>query len=151
MPPPLHPPRHTAGAALRTQLAIAATWQLTPDEDLASTGFPDPASLAAARRAAADGGSPTIPDDALIRIGVVLSTYASLTTLYRTPGEVVSWLRGLHRAVPFEGRRPVELVCGTLGEAEAVLAFLKAAETGIYMPPGGSGPPLTDADIVIDG
>ena len=146
--PPAPPPRRTAGAALRAQLSIAAALQLTPDEDLAATGFPDPASLATARRAASDQGSPTIPDEALVRLGVTLSTYASLTLLYRAPAEVVSWLRGPHGAAPFGGRRPIELVCGNLEEAEAALVFLKAAETGVYMPPGLNEPPLTDADIV---
>ena len=149
--PTAPPPRHTAGAALRSQLAIAAAWQLNPAEDLATTGFPDPASLAEARQAAADGSSPTIPDDALVRLGVTLSTYASLTLLYRTPAEVVGWLRGSHGAAPFGGRPPIEFVCGTLEEAEAALGFLKAAETGYYMPPGLNEPPMTDPDVMIDG
>lgn len=88
-----------------------------------------------------------------MRISAVFGIHAALSELFATEGEAKEWLRTQHRAPPFNGLQPLDLlVSGVLDGLLHVRRFLDAARGGLYMPPGAidaAFEPYEDSEIVI--
>jgi hypothetical protein len=144
--------RRLSGPGLRTFSAIADLWSLNQEQRRLILGYPPRSTYHNWLKAAREHRDSTLDVDVLARISAVLGIHEALVVLFRSEAEGIAWLREPHRAIPFGGRPPLDLV--TSGSQDAILTvrrFLDAARGGLYMPPNEADrgfTPYTDADIV---
>lgn len=136
--------RH-GGAAFRTFVNIAALWDLTPQEqtDLLSIDAStfDDLKLRTLRRENVE-----VPMDVVIRLGCVLSIYASLAKLLNVDRSA-KWLRAPNSAPLFHGKTALELMTtGDLADLDNVVKYLLAE----IHSPGSVLPPDSVPEIVGD-
>lgn len=117
------PVRH-GGAGLRTLLNIADVWRLSTAEQMALLNihdlaiFEDWAVRVRAHEAVA------IPVDVIVRIGCVLSIYASLGELF-PEDRAVAWLRAPNAHKIFGERTALAVMTtGRLDDLDAVVGYL---------------------------
>lgn len=123
------PVRH-GGAGLRTFLNIAQAWNLSVQEQMdllcihGLATFEDLTARVRAHEAIA------IPIDVIVRIGCVLSIYASLPALF--PEErAAEWLRAPNADMLFSGRTALAVMTsGELDDLDAVVGYLQGKTYG---------------------
>lgn len=96
------PVRH-GGAGLRTFLNIAEVWGLTAEEQMALLGIHDRATFEDWSFRVRAHETIALPVDVIVRIGCVLSIYASLSALF-PEDRAAGWLRAPNAHQIFGGR-----------------------------------------------
>ena len=121
--PQLDPVRH-GGAGLRSFLNIAELWKLSRDEQMRILDVQDPAEFEDWSANVRAHEPIEIPMEVIVRIGCVLSIYASLETLL--PGErAAEWLRAPNTAALFGGREALAVMTsGALQDLDSVARYL---------------------------
>lgn len=121
----LDPVRH-GGAGLRTFLNIAELRKLSRDEQMRMLDVQDPAEFEYCIANVRAHEPIEIPMEIIVRIGCVLSIYASLEALL--PGErAAEWLRAPNTASVFGGRRALDMMTsGALEDLDSVARYLLA-------------------------
>jgi Protein of unknown function (DUF2384) len=141
-----------SGPGMRAFINVCDAWGLTASERQRMLQVAA-ADYSAWVQAALNHTELTLDINTLSRISVTLGIYQVLRVLHASDGDAAAWLRRPHRAPPFGGRAPVELVAGGRFDAmEATLRFLQGAGQGFYVPPipevDVNYEPITDADII---
>lgn len=118
------PVRH-GGAGLRTFLNIAEAWSLSIEEQMNLLGIHDLATFEDWTVRVRAHEAIAIPVDVIVRIGCVLSIYASLSALF--PEErAADWLRARNAHQIFGGRTALAVMTsGELDDLDAVVAYLR--------------------------
>ncbi|MBM0169530.1 MbcA/ParS/Xre antitoxin family protein [Altererythrobacter sp. C41] len=112
------------GAGLRTFLNIAEQWSLSNEEQMRVLGIHDPVTFADWKVRVRAHEAFAIPMDVIVRIGCVLSIYASLATLFPDEQATV-WLRAPNTGSTFRRRTPLALITsGELEDLERVARYL---------------------------
>ena len=112
------------GAGLRTFLDIAKVWGLTAEEQMSLLGIHDRATLHDWTVRVRAHEAIAIPVDVIVRIGCVLSIYASLSALF-PEDRAADWLRAPNAHQIFEGRSPLTVMTrGKLDDLDAVVGYL---------------------------
>lgn len=121
-----------SGPGLRTFKSIADLWDLTEDQRRLLLGLPPRSTYQAWMRKAFDGGGPTLPLDALLRISTILGIYKALAILFPRPDEAMTWLKGPHQHPLFGGQSPLDLMpSGTQDGLLSVRRYLDAWRGGL--------------------
>lgn len=87
----IDPKRH-GPAGLRTFLNIASAWHLSRSEQMMILGIPDSSQFDQWTNQVQRHQAVELPMDVIVRIGCVISIYASLVTLF-DHGRTENWLR----------------------------------------------------------
>lgn len=118
------PVRH-GGAGLRTFLNIAEVWGLTAEEQMALLGIHDRATFQDWSVRVRAHEAIAIPVDVIVRIGCVLSIYASLSALF-PEDRAADWLRAPNAHQIFGGRTALAVMAsGELDDLDAVVGYLR--------------------------
>jgi hypothetical protein len=102
--------RH-GGAVLRAFLNIAVLWRLSDEEQMRMLGIRDLATLEAWKVGVRTREAPAISIDVIVRIGCVLSIYASLVTLV-SHERSADWIHAPNRGSLFGGSSPLATLTG---------------------------------------
>jgi hypothetical protein len=120
----IDPVRH-GGAGLRTFINIAALWQLTDEEQALVLNVGDRLAFGQWKIAVQAQEAIAIPMDVIVRIGRVLSIYASLVTLFPDESHVAAWPRGRVHDTVFCGETPLSyMTTGDLADLDRVVKYL---------------------------
>ncbi|KTE17794.1 antitoxin Xre/MbcA/ParS toxin-binding domain-containing protein [Sphingopyxis sp. H115] len=118
------PVRH-GGAGLRTFLNIAEMWDLSRGEQMALLGIRDTAIFADWKVRVRAHEAVAIPVDVIVRVGCVLSIYASLRALF-PEGQAAGWLRTPNADRIFGGRTALAVMTnGELDDLDTVVGYLR--------------------------
>jgi hypothetical protein len=124
------------GPGLRVFVAIADRWHLTEHQRRAVLGSPLSSSYDAWTESAQHHRATALEADVLMRISAVLGIHCALETLFASGTDGRNWLTAPHGAKVFGGKAPLDLMTsGNERDLLAVLQFLNAACTGLYMEP----------------
>lgn len=115
--------RH-GGGGLRAFLNIAKLWRLSDQEQMQILGVHDLATFEEWKVRARARESPAMPIDVIVRIGCVLSIYASLVTLV-SHERSADWIHAPNRGSLFGGSSPLAMMTGgALEDLDSVARFL---------------------------
>ena len=117
------PVRH-GGAGLRTFLNIAEVWSLSAEEQMGLLDINDFATFNDWTVRVRAQEAIALPVDVIVRIGCVLSIYASLSTLF-PEDRAADWLRAPSADRLFGGRTALAVMAsGALEDLDAVVGYL---------------------------
>lgn len=146
--------RRLSAPALRTFLAIAGLWRLTGEQQRLILGSPSRSAYSRWRKRVREHREITLEENVLMRISAVRGIHQGLGELFADELEGVAWLHKPHRATPFGGNPPINLIAdGSLDGPMAVRRFIDAARGGLYMPPTSeeaSALPYEDSEIIFE-
>ena len=103
------PSKSWSATALRAALAITKSWGLTDTQAATLLGAPGAETLEAWKREAA-GGQVTLPKATVETLGLLIGSYRTLSTLFRSDAEILDWLATPHFGSSFQGRPPMMLL-----------------------------------------
>ena len=145
--------RRLSGSGLRTFVAIADLWELTPEQRRHVLGRPARSIYLAWSEAVREHRDVILGVDVLMRISAVLGIHQALQVLHQEGQDSVAWLRGPHDGIPFGGRTPLALIVdGSLGGPLAVRQVLDGLMSGQGPEPNEVDRdfrPYTVADLVM--
>lgn len=120
----IDPVRH-GGAGLRTFINIVALWHLTDKDQMRILGIRDRADFENWKANVQAHRPIAIPMDVIVRIGCVLSIYASLRTLFPSDSSIAEWPHRPISGTVFSGKTPLSLMTrGELGDLDKVVQYL---------------------------
>ncbi len=125
MDPPFEPdPVRHGGAGFRTFLNIAELWRLSDEEEMRILGVDDLAAYEELKARVWAHEAVPIPMDMIVRIGCVLSIYASLVTLV-SHERSADWIQAPNVGSTFGGRSALALMTsGAVEDLDRVARYL---------------------------
>lgn len=119
----LDPVRH-GGAGFRTFLNIAELWRLSDEEQMQILGVDDLVVYEELKARVRAHEAVPIPMDIIVRLGCVLSIYASLATLI-SHERSADWIHAPNEGSMFGGRSALALMTsGALEDLDRVVDYL---------------------------
>lgn len=116
--------RH-GGASLRTFMNVAVLWHLSDDDQMRMLGIEDRLSFEHLTAAARANDPVAVPVDVIVRIGCVISIYASLRKLLVSDSGIARWPHRPIEGPTFLGRSPLSLMTtDKLADLDAVTKYL---------------------------
>lgn len=120
---PVDPVRH-GGASLRAFINIAELWRLSDEEQMRILGIHELAILEAWKFRVRAHETAAISKDMIVRIGCVLSIYASLVTLV-SHERSADWIRAPNKGSIFCGDSALAMMTsGALEDLDSVALYL---------------------------
>jgi hypothetical protein len=115
--------RH-GGAGLRTFLNIAVLWRLSDEEQMQILGIRSLATFEEWKVRVRARHAPAMPMNVIVRIGCVLSIYASLVTLL-SHERSADWIHAPNKGSLFGGNSPLAMLTGgALEDLDSVARYL---------------------------
>lgn len=125
-----------SGAALRTFVNIAMTWDLSERQKLMLLGMPARSTFHQWLAKAEQHRPIKLPVDTLLRISAVLGIYKALRIIFADEGEGTRWLQSPNKAPCFGNQAPMALIiCGTQDGLLLVRRYLDAFRGGRFAAP----------------
>lgn len=120
----IDPVRH-GGAGLRTFVNIAALWQLSDEDQMRILRIQERVDFDCWKAGVQAYEPIAIPMDVIVRIGCVLSIYASLRTLFPSDSSISEWPHRPISGTVFSGKTPLSLMTrGELADLDKVVEYL---------------------------
>ena len=117
-----------AAAGLRSFMRIAASWQLSIDEQLRLLGAPPRSTYFAWRK---HPDKATLPRDTLERLSNILGIYKSLQILLPDTAAADAWVKKPNAAPPFGGRSALaRMLAGNVSDLNLVRRYLDGVRGG---------------------
>lgn len=118
-------PVRQGGAALRAFINVVALWQLSDEDQLSVLGIRSRLELQHLKADAQANIPVAIPMEVIVRIGCVISIYASLRKLLVSDSGIAKWPHTLIDGPVFCGRSPLAVMTsGKLSDVDAVAKYL---------------------------
>lgn len=141
-----------SGPGLRTFLAIADRYNLSPNNRVSLLGEPSRSTYYEWVRKARAHEPLTLPLDTLTRISGMLGVHKALNVLFPIEAEAMTWLKGPHGGELFGGQAPLDvMVEGGLDGILTVRRYLDGWRGGLRGGPGEGADiePVREADLVL--
>lgn len=94
----------------------------------------DPTQFEDWSNAARSNGPLVLETAVLMRLSALLGMFAELQQIFTSIEQERDWLTSDHKGAPFDGRAPLDLLCGTLDDQIAVRRYVEGLRLGV-MPP----------------